>query len=203
MRYLLAAIAALSFAAPVNAAVLATGTIGAGIRTSALASGAQPSETWRYRFSWTGVEDFSIEVRHGEEYLLSSAHRLSDGTVFVNRSIGLGENGRPYLIDGLSVTWESTTSPSYGETLFGVYPDVPEVCFNYPNIGLCGFRVRSAYDIIHLYNNSDNTGTWVLEGELVAVPEPSTWATMILGFAMIGVATRRRADQKSTAKTAC
>ena len=36
----------------------------------------------------------------------------------------------------------------------------------------------------------------ILSGQLQAVPEPSTWAMMLLGFGAIGLATRRRAQPR-------
>ena len=49
--------------------------------------------------------------------------------------------------------------------------------------------------------NGENRDTGVLEGSVTieqAVPEPATWAMMLLGFGVIGFAMRRRKQEKTT-----
>ncbi|MBA4012220.1 MAG: hypothetical protein C0481_10180 [Phenylobacterium sp.] len=44
----------------------------------------------------------------------------------------------------------------------------------------------------NLYNSQGFQGTWDFAGSSAAVPEPSTWAMLITGFGLAGVAIRRR-----------
>jgi len=44
----------------------------------------------------------------------------------------------------------------------------------------------------NLYNSQGFKGTWDFAGSSAAIPEPSTWAMLITGFGLAGVAIRRR-----------
>lgn len=44
----------------------------------------------------------------------------------------------------------------------------------------------------NLYNSQGFKGTWDFAGSTAAIPEPSTWAMLITGFGLAGVAIRRR-----------
>ena len=45
---------------------------------------------------------------------------------------------------------------------------------------------------LYMSNSGANGVDFVLTGEVSAVPEPSTWAMMILGFAGLGIMAYRR-----------
>jgi hypothetical protein len=56
---------------------------------------------------------------------------------------------------------------------------------------LTGMRAGQAYLNIHTVNN----GGGEIRGQLVAVPEPATWALILVGFGLVGGAMRHRQRQ--------
>ena len=69
---------------------------------------------------------------------------------------------------------------------------------------LNGSAVNSTAVVLSASTTTFDTGTsitrvWALFGPATAVPEPSTWAMMLLGFAGIGLAMRRRRKRAALA----
>lgn len=93
------------------------------------------------------------------------------------------------------VTFGDETSQSY---------QIPVVIFGGPS-GFFGITSDKSISSIHfgLSDGSATTdGSFLIDnltiGFASAAPEPATWAMMLLGFAMVGVALRKRARVRST-----
>ncbi len=69
----------------------------------------------------------------------------------------------------------------------------------FSNITTSGFRTGFAFDVVYDYG-ADLVRLNVLDAGIVngAVPEPSTWAMLILGFGMIGRAMRKRSTTRAS-----
>ena len=108
---------------------------------------------------------------------------IAGGTSFA--SIELSSFGGP------PVTWFLTAYDLDGVYLGHVYHDVDvgvttleTLSFSAPNIGSVAFGVQGNFSVI-----ADN---FAFEVAGAGVPEPASWAMMIAGFGLIGVALRRR-----------
>lgn len=81
----------------------------------------------------------------------------------------------------------------------------PSITFGAPGFGIFlpgglssragSFSATSVYfgfdDLIN--NQDDNHDDFIVRATISAVPEPATWALMVVGFGLVGAATRRRA----------
>ena len=69
----------------------------------------------------------------------------------------------------------------------------------FSNITTSGFRTGFSFDVVYDYG-ADLVRLNVLDAGLVGggVPEPSTWAMMILGFGMVGHAMRKRSTTRAS-----
>jgi hypothetical protein len=105
----------------------------------------------------------------------------------------------------LGSTWSLTPAASGSSTFtFNDGTSVPALIFLGTSVGeydtysqTIGTTIGSSYTLSFHYVNSGGLGSGLLVTEVganiaAAVPEPSTWAMMILGFAGVGFMTYRR-----------
>ena len=78
------------------------------------------------------------------------------------------------------------TSTDFIYTTGYVAPNCTSGCQDFASTNNTGFT-----------NTTGNAGTWQVSEQVAAVPEPSTWAMMILGFAGIGFMAYRRKSKPS------
>jgi hypothetical protein len=104
------------------------------------------------------------------------------------------------MINGLDVTFGSTTLGEewgiYGSNVSGdggTFLSSGSTEGTPSTTSLSGWGNYHFYDFYSLGTNGQTTGNILLSSATVAgVPEPATWAMMLLGFGAIGVAARRR-----------
>jgi hypothetical protein len=101
-------------------------------------------------------------------------YRANDGTDYFN-------TGQAYPIDTLGLLFDvNTTTPVWGAyPLFAIWSNTPQAGYSAAFTGVVGNAE---------YYNIQGSAT-----VSAAVPEPSTWAMMLLGFAGLGFAGYRRA----------
>jgi PEP-CTERM motif len=90
----------------------------------------------------------------------------------------VGCGGGPGCAVGSSSAFTSTASDS--SSIFG-YPVYGGSCYLYCTSSATNFE----------------GGIWTMEGGVAAVPEPSTWAMMLIGFVAIGLSVRRPTTLRS------
>jgi hypothetical protein len=75
----------------------------------------------------------------------------------------------------------------------GAYQNSEKITFGFWNIGTYNANVNDTYDVtLQVGSLTDQIDVQVGSGFTAAVPEPSTWAMMILGFCGIGFTAYRR-----------
>jgi hypothetical protein len=130
----------------------------------------------------------------------------ADVTTQTNALAALGltfTNFNDYTNIGL--TGGSSTTIDFGTVLSGLtvigvhWGNVPDSIFNPHNRGNVGnvtafleFNLTSPISSIDIVNNQGISGAVLYQTGTPGVPEPATWAMMILGFGAAGVAMRRR-----------
>jgi hypothetical protein len=119
-----------------------------------------------------GVYTFPITVSYfgGPEWGLSGSLYLQNGVVISADLIGIGD--QQYCGPGpyCGPHQGETVGPSGDSSYYVIYNSNPNVS-----------------DVVEFMNSAP--GTWT---EVAAVPETSTWAMLLIGFAAIGFATYRR-----------
>jgi hypothetical protein len=85
-------------------------------------------------------------------------------------------------------TYDMTMAGSYNPAFVSANGGTPLAAFS---VLLAGLQAGQAYLNIHTVNN----GGGEIRGQLTAVPEPVTWALMLVGFGLVGGAMRRRRRQ--------
>jgi PEP-CTERM motif len=88
----------------------------------------------------------------------------------------------PVTTDGASLINFASRSSAETQSIFGSYADIVQVN---PNVIGTSFTE---------FGGATEPGTWILldATAIAAIPEPSTWAMMLIGFAAIGFAGYRR-----------
>jgi hypothetical protein len=213
------AIAGLSV--PVHAATISIGTALNGGAITLQASGATPGPV-----SFTGpVGGYNINVVDGTDLTAASLNsNAQDATtvgtsdvldIFVSVSDITGLSGLQTALSGLTVNfltagWTVTESTfeDNTNTVFGMTNLLTTHTFTSgPDIfsGLASISVTSPFSVTELYQISSN-GLRGAANDTIdlssAVPEPSTWALLGIGFAAIGLAGFRRARARSTISVA-
>ena len=170
------------------------GAVGADLGTNRLREG---DNNYEFRLGdprWRGLLNFGGTAEYGYSFLsdfdnglaendascgVAFAVALPTGT-FCNlglgaREVGIagGDSGGPGFIDG-----RLASINSYGLTLGGDFGDV-DLFLN------SSWGEFSGYVPVYLH------GDWI-RGVQAAIPEPTTWAMMILGFGFVGGSMRRR-----------
>jgi hypothetical protein len=102
-------------------------------------------------------------------------------------------------------TAPSNSSLVFDATLVGHIvqgPDFVVLTFDSPDLlsfdsGLFSLSVHSPLTINQTFDDEGNGGSVTLFGTISAVPEPSTWAMIILGFASVGFMSYRRKNTRA------
>ena len=124
--------------------------------------------------------------------LINQLTFTASGSTFTTATFNLSGSATDVFIEGLRSDGTAFSNPldpytiSQGSNFFGIVATGGDV--------LTGFRVQSTTgftDLRHLRLS----GLAVAPG---AVPEPATWAMMLIGFGGMGVALRRRRRQTNT-----
>ena len=99
-------------------------------------------------------------------------------------------------------SWYSESGPYVepGQTLSGF--EVEFTSAAQTNIQWFAYALGGVYTGGGNFNGNINPGFEGAIGEIFAIPEPSTWALMLLGFAGMGYVGYRRARMQSTARMA-
>lgn len=119
--------------------------------------------------------------------------------------LGSGDLTTSLVVGGLGTSLDLDIYSVFfnGVEVNGIYTDANNNVCNTPNVGTCLNQKFSASDIV-ITGGVENTltitglgrGLGTYSGTLTflpsAVPEPGTWAMMLLGFGAVGFALRRR-----------
>jgi hypothetical protein len=144
----------------------------------------QSAKAALYHYELTGAitESFTIDTSSPIttvspwEFYFTNVNGLPDGRLyFATSDIG---GGFQFLIDGISDP-AHTLFNIFGDQLFGGDTTNPTL-LTFNNLGLTN------------YVGQDGSAISLTVTAVAAVPEPSTWAMMILGFAGVGYMTYRR-----------
>jgi len=163
----------------------------------------------------TGIDPtFSVGDKFSLTARFDEALALDFGGGKVAGLYGLPTSGNQFWrIDAKGLTWQSSD-----DTLDGFPLDIPSGSYalpaiffsggkvtdlggelvgpsNRPVLRLAGFRVEPGEGLYgNTYNSQGFQGVWDFSGSSVTlsgVPEPATWAMMIVGFGLAGAAVRR------------
>lgn len=170
---------------PANAAVLSGGANGVDEialrfhQTGQVAPASDGAGVYSFALGTTPISyDFSIDFAPGVQALQSN-------TLITVTNVGTGQTAsyNPFF----------PGNDNYVDAVAGVYQNSARLNFNFL-LG-AGFtpNVDSTYSVI--LNSNGNSLTVFARlgaGATGAVPEPATWAMMILGFGLVGFALRRR-----------
>lgn len=188
-KYLMTAAIAAATVASAASAQVATYT-NSGSFSSAV-SGAT-NNTFTFQPSYTDL---------GTSYSVGSTTFASADVVGYNDAYGV-----PYLGSYGDLT--VTTDASAIGFNFGSYGDAQTITYivdgvtgtldlpgNHSGTAFLGFSGLSGLTTLSFSNNNELDTTSFVTAMSGAVPEPATWAMMLLGFAAIGVAMRRKPSQ--------
>ena len=146
-------------------------------------------------FSFSGLcEDCIPGTLQPVSALLTLRNYNPGDTIFFNNFVSFRYNGSTILPEGFTITNADAfrLGGSIGETLpgsYGVAIDGSEFYFRSSTTG--------RWDLGSFGTSADFGGNGIYSGVVAAIPEPTTWGAMILGFGAIAVRLRRR--QKATA----
>ena len=153
----------------------------------AVAFAAAPASAAMYQLHYTGTTDSTVADIH-----LSTSNTLNGAGGYDILSVSGNVNGD--VITGLA-----PVNPP-GFTTDNVYFNADPI---FTSSGVGFFSATTTYNLwgngpgsYSLYGTTDGGGSYVPSGDgtlsVAAVPEPATWGLMLVGFAMTGVAARRR-----------
>ena len=115
---------------------------------------------------------------------------LSNSASFFNGSLGSGLSASPYSISGTSYSYNPADGNLVMEIVVTNQDNVPNNGSNgYFFADYTGSVTTRAYD---LTNNGQQAGSGGLVTAFGVVPEPESWALLIAGFGLTGLAMRRR-----------
>ena len=96
-------------------------------------------------------------------------------------------------LTGLTFVGDPSTFGNSTLGTTGAYQNSEKITFGFWNIGTYDANANDTYDVtLQVGSLTDQIDVQVGSGFTAAVPEPSTWAMMILGFCGIGFAAYRR-----------
>jgi hypothetical protein len=148
-----------------------------------LTAGAVSAQTYVFDFSNLDPQDAYGPVV-GSGTLQTTGGTLPSAVTAISGLVAGGTDGADGAITGLSrfTSSDNVLHPGPSVSYAGISFDVGSTAYNIFSVG----------DVDYLVSSLSDTGFTPISLSISAVPEPTTWAMLILGVAMIGFAARRR-----------